>query len=62
MTHSCFRFIRPTTEQAFLKKAKERQKVAFAKKGLEWNETNIRNEERMVSQAYDEAVKDCEAR
>ena len=49
-------------EQAFLKKAKERQKAAFAKKGLEWNETNIRNEERRVSQAYDEAVKDCEAR
>lgn len=49
-------------EQAFLKKAKERQKAAFAKKGLEWNEANIRNEKIKASQAYDEAVRDCEAR
>ena len=49
-------------EQVFLRKAKERQKAAFAKKGLEWNEANIRNEKRKASEALDEATADCEAK
>lgn len=49
-------------EQIFLKKAKESQKAAFAKKGLEWNETNIRSEKKKASEVFQKAVKDCESK
>ena len=49
-------------EQAFLSKAKTRQKAIFAKQGLQWNETNIRTQAEKARLNLLQANKDCEAK